>query len=68
MARTTGARRISETERRIIQLGAAQGMGARQLARQLGRHRSAIYRELAKLAADPQPVLPLTAGEGRDHA
>lgn len=68
MARTIGATGITEAERRLIRLGAAQGKSLRQLAAELGRHHSAVHRIIKAHADDPQPVLPLTMGEGRDHA
>lgn len=68
MARTTGARGISETERRIIEISRADGMAVPEIAASLGRSPKTLYKILAKMRAEDaaQACLPLGADHGKE--
>lgn len=61
MARTKGAVALTETERRIIQISAAQGIPVAEIAEIIQRSPKTIYKLLAEERAAPpaQHLLPM---------
>lgn len=61
MARTKGAVALTETERRIIQIRAAEGMTAQEIGASVKRSPKTIYKLLAqdRCAPPAQGLLPL---------